>query len=394
LNGDNAICSNTAPWDGGTVPASLLWAGELIVDNKTGRLHLVISILLGTDGTKGTGRMFGTYISELNDLSGLKFSVPVRVSCVDHDGGFNKYSRIDATIAYDDVNNRYLMAVKRENYGIIDIFSSSAISGGYSYINSISGLQNTDAGSGYFRRSSVEGPALYRMKDGHTWVVAFDPNDTFDGILYVSSSDGFATLSVPKKLEMARFRHGSITAGVGLPPQAIKNLEDVRNGISGYSALTQIPLNFVKLTESCSIIPRSDTVYWSDTDITVTLVAPNTISGNMNYPRRFYFCLRTNSRLIKMRISGAVSGGVWDIGWGVNSDRLIEFFYENLNNVYRSEAMGAVSYTQTRLKADTGTNSINASSVTWAPRHAKTYVITDGDGTMIINALPNMPVGT
>ncbi|MGQ6110047.1 hypothetical protein ACUNHI_27975, partial [Serratia sp. IR-2025] len=54
----------------------------------------------------------------------------------------------------------------------------------------------------------------------------------------------------------------------------------------------------------------------------------------------------------------------------------------------------AVSYTQTRLKADTGTNSINASSVTWAPRHARTYVITDGDGTMIINALPNMPVGT
>ncbi|MDE1508182.1 phage tail fiber protein [Serratia nevei] len=396
LNGDNAICSNTVPWDGGTVPASLLWAGELVIDRKTGKLHLVISIIIGVDGTTGrpASRLFGTYISELTDLSGLKFSVPVRVSCVDHDGGFNKYSRIDATIAYDDVNNRYLMAVKRENYGVIDIFSSSTISGGYSYINSISGLQDTDAGSGYFRRSSVEAPALYRMKDGYTWVIAFDPNDTFDGILYVSSSDGFATLSVPKKLEMARFRHGSITAGVGLPPQAIKNLEDARNGISGYSALTQIPLNFIKLTESCSIIPRSDTVYWSDSDITVTLVAPNAISGNMNYPRRFYFCLRTNSRLIRMRISGAVAGGVWDIGWGVNSDRLIEFFYENLSNVYRSEAMGAVSYTQTRLKADAGTNSINASSVTWAPRHAKTYIITDSDGTMTINALPNMPVGT
>ncbi|MGQ5746344.1 tail fiber/spike domain-containing protein [Serratia marcescens] len=395
LNGNAAICSTVTPWDGGTVPASLLWAGELIVDNTTGALHLVISILLGIDGTNGkSGRMFGTYISELTDVDSLTFSVPQRVSVFEEDGSFNKYSRIDATIAHDDINNRYLMAVKRENYGIIDIFFSGEISGQYQYLNSIRCLQTTGAESGYFRKSSIEAPALYRLKDNSTWVVAFDPNDTFDGILYVTSADGFATVSGPKKLEMARFRHGSIFSGVSLEPQALKNLDDCRNGISGYSALTQIPLNFVKLTENCSIIPRSDTVYWTDSDITVSLVAPAAVGGNMNYPRRFYFCLRSNSKLIRMRVAGAVSGGVWDIGWGVNNDRLIEFFYENLSNVYRSEAMGAVSYVQTRLKADAGTNSINENEVTWAPRHAKTYVIVDSDGPMTIHALPDMPVGT
>ncbi|KOR02484.1 family 43 glycosylhydrolase [Pluralibacter gergoviae] len=395
LNGDAAICSSVNSWDGGTVPASLLWAGELIIDHKTGKLHLIISILIGVDTTKGNSdRMFGTYISELTDVGNLTFSVPSRISVVENDGTTNKYSRIDATIAYDDVNSRYLMAVKRENYGIIDIFQSNSITGVFSYINSITALQTTGAAGSYYRKSSIEAPALYRLKDGVTWVVAFDPNDTFDGILYVSSSDGFTTMTTPKRLGMPPFRHGSVVRGFGLSPQAIKNLEDCRNGINGYTPLAQLPLNFVKLTESCSIIPRSDTVYWTDSDITVTLVAPTVIAGNMSYPRRFYFCLRTNSRLIKMRVTGAVAGGVWDIGWGVNNDRLIEFFYETLSSVYRSEAMGAVSYVQTRLKTDAGTNSINESSVTWAPRHAKTYVITDSDGTITINALPDMPVGT
>ncbi|MCK1065094.1 hypothetical protein [Pluralibacter gergoviae] len=395
LNGDSAICSNSIPWDGGTVPATLLWAGELIIDPTTGKLHLIISILIGVDGTKGNAdRMFGTYISELTDATDLRFSVPQRISALEQDGSVNKYSRIDATIAYDDVNSRYLMAVKRENYGIIDIFQSSTIGGVFSYINSITALQTTSAAGSYYRKSSIEAPALYRLKDGITWVVAFDPNDTFDGILYVSSSDGFTTMTTPKRLGMPPFRHGSVVPGFGLSPQAIKNLGDCRNGINGYTPLAQLPLNFVKLTESCSIIPRSDTVYWTDSDITVTLVAPTVIAGNMSYPRRFYFCLRTSSRLIKMRITGAVAGGVWDIGWGVNNDRLIEFFYETLSSVYRSEAMGAVSYVQTRLKTDAGTNSINESSVTWAPRHAKTYIITDSDGTIIINALPDMPVGT
>ncbi|KMK11020.1 hypothetical protein ABW06_23300 [Pluralibacter gergoviae] len=395
LNGDSAICSSVNSWDGGTVPASLLWAGELIIDHKTGKLHLIISILIGVDTTKGNSdRMFGIYISELTDIDNLTFSVPSRISVVDNDGTTNKYSRIDATIAYNDINSRYLMAVKRENYGIIDIFQSNSIAGVFSYINSITALQTTGASGSYYRKSSIEAPTLYRMKDGVTWVVAFDPNDTFDGILYVSSSDGFTTMTTPKRLGMPPFRHGSVVPGFGLSPQAIKNLEDCRNGINGYTPLAQLPLNFVKLTESCSIIPRSDTVYWTDSDITVTLVAPTVIAGNMSYPRRFYFCLRTNSRLIKMRVTGAVAGGVWDIGWGVNNDRLIEFFYETLSSVYRSEAMGAVSYVQTRLKADTGTNSINENNVTWAPRHAKTYVIVDGDGPMTIHALPDMPVGT
>lgn len=396
LNGRNAICSNTTPWDGGTVPASLLWAGELFIDPKTNKLHLIISILIGTDTTAGgRGNLFGTYISELTNLSSLTFSVPVRISAQENDSTINKYSRIDAALAFDETNNRYLMAVKRENYGIIDIFQCATLTGTYTFINSITGMQSTGTNSGYYLKSSIEAPSIYKLKNSNTWVVAFDPNDTFDGILYVSSSDGFATMAAPRRLRMAKLRHGSVMSGWNLSPQAFKNLDDCRNGISGVSVTKDRPLNFVKITENCSLIPRSDTVYWADDSFTVTLVTPTTIQTR-DYPRNFYFCVRSNSRLVKLRITGAVSGGVWDIGWGVNTDRVIEFFYETLSNAYRSEAMGAVSYAQTRLKSDAGgVNSINASgSITWVPRHAKTYIILDSDGPMIINALPNMPVGT
>lgn len=396
LNNGSAICSNTVAWDGGTRPASLLWAGEFFVDPQTEKLHLIISILIGTDenATNTNKYLFGTYICELTDLSSLTFSVPTRISVTEDDGSTDKYSRIDASFAYDDVNNRYLMAVKRENKGIIDVFESSDLLDGYTFVNSITGMSSTGADSGYFKKSSIEAPSIYKLKNSNTWIVAFDPNDTFDGILYVSTTDNFATFAVPKRLRLARLRHGSVVSGWNLTPQAIKNLEDCRNGMSGLSVVRDRPLNFIQITESCSLIPRSDTVYWASDSVTVTLVSPTAISGNVDYPRNFYFCLRSNSKLIRLRVTGKVSGGMWDIGWGVNNDRLIEFFYESLSDVYRSEATGAVSYVATRLRTEAGTNSINESEVTWAPRHARTYTIVDADGPVVINALPNMPVGT
>ncbi|HDS1152658.1 TPA: hypothetical protein QDZ66_003454 [Pluralibacter gergoviae] len=388
LNGDFAICSDTEAWDSGSIPAKYLWAGEFFINPKTNKLHLIISILIGNDN------YFGTYLCELESLDNLTFTIPVRVSVNEDDGSVNRYSRIDAAIAFDDINNRYLMAVKRETFGFIDIFYSTVLEGPYYYLNSITGLTSTGASSGYFRKSSIEAPSIYKLKNSNTWVVSFDPNDTFDGILYVTTSDDFSSLSVPRSLRLAKLRHGSVMTGDNLTPQAIKNLEDCRNGMSGFSVVKNRPLNFIQIKENGSLIPRSDTVYWADQSVNVTLVTPSSLSGNVDYPRNFYFCMRSSSRLVRLRVTGAVAGGNWDIGWGVNNDRLIEFFYESLSNVYRSEAAGALSYTQTRLTVDAGTNSINASDITWAPRHAKTYVILDADGTVTINALPDMPVGT
>lgn len=392
LNGSFAICSNTVAWDSGTVPASLLWAGELFIDPPSGALKLTISILLGVDDTTG-GRYFGTYISELADLDTLSFTVPKRLHVIEHDGSTDKFSRIDAVVEYDASHARYIQVAKRENYGILDVFSAPSIDGQYTYLSSITSLQSTGAASGYLLKSSIEAPSIYQLKNGSTWVISFDPNDTFDGIKYVTTTD-FISFSVPQRLRMPNFRHGSVKRGHGhLSPGALKALTDAKNGISGYSPIKERPVNFIRITADCSIIPQSDTVYWADASYSVSLVTPSVV-GSLDYPRNFYFCVRSNSRLVRLRVTGAVSGGNWDIGWGVSNNRIIEFFYESLNNVYRSEAIGNPSYTSTRLKVDAGSTNINPSSIVWAPQHGRTYTIVDSDGTITINALPNMPVGT
>lgn len=396
LNGNSAICSNTVPWDGGTVPASLLWAGEFFSDPKTKKLYLIISILIGTDTTGGgSGRLFGTYMSELTDINTLKFSVPVRISATENDGSVNKYSRIDADIAYDNVSNSYIMAAKRENYGIIDVFKSSTISGPYSYANTITGMQTTGSSSGYQVRSGIEAPTIYKLRGSNTWAIAFDPNDTFDGINYVTSSDGFITVSAPAKLRMAQLRHGSIMDGSTLTPKALKDLHDCQSGISGQSISRDRQLNFIRITENCSIVPSSNTVYWADDDYNVTLVTPNNRNNNRDFPKNFYFCFRSNNSGKRLVVTGSVAGGPWNLGFGRSNNQIVEFFYEFLSNTYRCEIQGGESFTQTRLKADAGgSNSINGGGVTWYPRHGRTYVITDSDGPMTINALPEAPVGT
>lgn len=393
LNGNSAICSTTIPWDTGTLPAKYLWAPELIVDN--GELYCVISIYLGYDRTanpSSTANFFGTYASKLLNANNLTFQAPVRISAIDPGSvGVNYYSRIDADIAYDEANKRYIMAAKRENYGLIDVFTSSSFLGQFTFSGTVS-MQTQGAATGYLPKSGIEGPALFKMKNG-LFALAFDTNDSFDGITYVTSNNAFTTYDTPRKLGMDRLRHGSIKRASedNINGKGIRDLCNARASIAGNNDV--YPLTFIRIDSDSEIIPQSNTVYWVQSTLKITLKLPATVE-NKDYPRNFYFCVRTNSKDVVLNVEGPVAGGPWAIGWGITNNQIIEFFYESGSSVYRSSLGGSKRFNTPILTAETGTNDINNGSLAWTPTNGSSYRIQNSTGTCTIYDLPDMPVGS
>ncbi|WP_241646869.1 hypothetical protein [Rosenbergiella metrosideri] len=394
LNNGSAICSNSASWDTGTIAASKLWAPEFSFDPVSGSLYLTISILLGVDSsvTTSTANYFGTYICKLTDLDSLKFSVPTRLNTVDNTGTTNGWSRIDANIQYDSVNSRYIQVVKRENYSIIDTFECSTIDGTYTYLGTIDALKTSPgtASSGYYVYSGIEGCFPFLMRDNATWVVGFDQNGTTDGILYVTTTD-FKTFSAMSPLRMPKMRHGTIVRGdLTLDQKGVNDLYKAQLNGSGYLPVKRSRLNFVQIKSNIAIIPRADTVYWASSTFTVTLITPSAT----DIPKNFYFCTRSNDRSVYLRVTGAIVPGNFDIGWGINNNKVIEFFFESLSSVYRSTETVTSPYTGTNLVTDAGSTAINQSSISWVPRNGRTYIVNSTVGAATIYQLPDMPIGT
>ncbi len=394
LNNGSAICSNSAAWDTGSIAASKLWAPEFSFDPVSGDLYLTISILLGVDSTvtTSTANYFGTYICKLTDFDSLTFSVPERLNTVDDTGTTNGWSRIDANIQYDATNKRYVQVVKRENYSIIDTFACSAIDGTYTYLGTIDALKTSPgtADSGYFPYSGIEGCFSFLMRDNATWIVGFDQNGTAEGILYVTTTD-FKTFSAMSPLRMPKMRHGTIVRGnLTLDQKGVNDLYKAQLNGSGYLPVKRSRLNFVQITSNISIIPRADTVYWASSTYTVTLITPSAT----DVPKNFYFCTRSNDRSVYLRVTGAITPGNFDIGWGINNNKIIEFFYESLSSVYRSTEVVTSAYTGTNLVTDAGTAAINQSSISWIPRNGRTYIVNSTVGAATIYKLPDMPMGT
>ncbi|OCN74165.1 hypothetical protein AN665_0225975 [Serratia marcescens] len=334
LNGNEAICSRKKAWGKGTRGADKLWAPELIVESD--ELYVIISIYLGYDQSSSPtakSNYFGTYIAKCTDINEMRFSEPSRIDYHESDGSINKYSRIDADIVKDIENKKYLLAAKRENYGVIDVFHSTSFLGPYEYVSTVS-MSAGGAEIEYLMRSGIEAPCLFQLKTGE-WAMIFDPNDTFDGITYITSRDGFFSFSKPQKLRLPKFRHGTIKSGryEGLTAKGVQDLYRCKTATSAAISSQVIPNNFIRIKENCSIIPQSDTVYWANASYKVTLIAPN----RGDCPRSFYFCVRSSDRSVVLSLNGAIVGGSYDLGWGISNERIIEFFYDGLDNKYRCE---------------------------------------------------------
>ncbi|HDG7825906.1 TPA: hypothetical protein PCJ76_004841 [Klebsiella quasipneumoniae] len=204
LGGNETITSSYRLWDNSDVPSRYVWAPELIKDSRD-ILYIVASVQIGIDSNKkNTMKFFGLYLSRCDDTNKFIFSKAKRIKLIEYDGAINKYSRIDPFIIYDEPQSRYILATKRENFGVIDFFESSVISGDYKYIGCLD-LHSLNSSM------DIEGPSICWQRN--KWYVYFDSYYLRKGIMYVTTSD-FKLFSKPKgcNIDRAEFmRHGTIS---------------------------------------------------------------------------------------------------------------------------------------------------------------------------------------
>uniref|UniRef100_UPI003A97CBB1 hypothetical protein n=1 Tax=Klebsiella pneumoniae TaxID=573 RepID=UPI003A97CBB1 len=109
----------------------------------------------------------------------------------------------------------YILAVKRENFGVIDIFESMSIDRGYRLIGTI----NLHSGFEESKWVDIEAPIVYKI-DNRQWVLAFDAYTDAHGILFVTTTD-FIAFTNPRRLRLGhkniiRMRHGTIQKSLSL----------------------------------------------------------------------------------------------------------------------------------------------------------------------------------
>ncbi len=215
LNGDSTIFNRTKPWGTGSIPAYNVWAPNLVLD-KNSNIHVFISILENFDvNFPGEKKLFfGIYSSKLTFGNMPKVSSPVKIELF-MNGVQDKYSRIDPCVVYVDDINKYIMAVKRENFGCVDFFYANDIYGPYEFISTLDFYK-------VYGFIHIEGPALVKI-DG-LWYVFFDSYYNGTGIGYCCTYD-FKTFTHPVfDLFGGHIRHGSVGS-----TDSLKASIDVKN---------------------------------------------------------------------------------------------------------------------------------------------------------------------
>lgn len=214
LDGNIPICSKSRIWADGEEPALHLWAPEFIAVD--GKLYITASIYQGKDKLASTKKnKFSIGIAEVINLSFSSFGKMRKIFLSDSSFRRLSYSRIDAVISKDLFRNIYILAVKRENFGVIDIFESMSIDRGYRLIGTI----NLHSGFEESKWVDIEAPIVYKI-DNRQWVLAFDAYTDAHGILFVTTTD-FIAFTNPRRLRLGhkniiRMRHGTIQKSLGL----------------------------------------------------------------------------------------------------------------------------------------------------------------------------------
>ena len=206
LGGNESISSAKRLWDNASIPTKIIWAPEFVVD-KHSDLYIVAAVQTGFDRTtNGKDKFFELYMSKCTISNGsYSFTKAKRVKVLDSNRKYGFYSRIDPFIIYDNDNNRYILAAKRENYGVIDFFVSSDLYGDYIYTGTLE-LHSIN------KKMDIEGPSIIYNKNTKVWCIYFDSYYLNQGIMYVKTSN-FTEFSQPLLVQQNTFsqlRHGTI----------------------------------------------------------------------------------------------------------------------------------------------------------------------------------------
>lgn len=327
-DGVTPVFSNSRIWSngGGTVATSKSWAQEPCID-ADGNLYIMASLYVGIDTTAGstTDNLFAIGISQCLDFDTLKFGYPTKMSLYTDSSTADVYSRIDPSLHYDSTNATYVLGVKRENYGYVEMFTSTSITGTFTKVAAIQ-PPSTAPSTMYF-----EGPSVFGLRTGGVGVSV----DDYYGPTgqWLSTSTDLATFSSPKSMRMPFARHGSIRYYDDLPLSAQYYIAIKQLRGSTIRVNNERP-KFTHYTASQTLIPVADTIYWTSTSaLTLTIALPTDQPA-----KRFYVFLNTATVSAYTTISGVINGGDVVIGYGVNNYNLVEFVYNSTDKKYIANA--------------------------------------------------------
>lgn len=220
LDDNTTIFNNSISTIQGKIPTNNVWAPSLF-KAPNDSLYVFISVVEDIDKNFSAHEKklkFDIFISKLIDFNQLTFSKPKKINLyngseVDH------FSRIDPCVIFDDLKGKYILSVKRENFGCIDFFESSEIDGDYQLISTLDFYKK-------FGFIHIEGPAVLRI--GNLWCVFFDSYYDGSGIGYCCTKD-FVNFTSPEFHVFGKhIRHGSL--GSTDSYEAIKNARFFING--------------------------------------------------------------------------------------------------------------------------------------------------------------------
>ncbi|WP_447880326.1 tail fiber/spike domain-containing protein [Serratia fonticola] len=360
--GDVAVCSNTTPAPGGTVPASNLWAPELV--EYDGELYVFISIRANPDELDINGQLipsFRPYVSKCTDINNFSFSPPVMID-------IKPGNKIDPDVIYDETIDMFVMVIKNEYSKALEVHRALSLNGPYTF------LQEITLGE------PVEGPSIVKIAGGAKRIY-FDPFSTKTGIQYVETTD-WTNYSVTKQVDMARMRHGSVS---NVKFDGNKFYDVIKlSGLGSSRSEVQTQTQFVVLSAGTrTIAPAEDTVYCTSGSSVVEI---NLMKG----AARFSVCVRSNNNFAGITLSGLVLSN-YVFGFGKNKDVVIELMFDAQVGKYR-----VIDFTKIappiNLVTSAGTIEINKLSVSWAPDYGCTYITNGADGDEItIYDLPLNP---
>lgn len=220
LDSSQTIFNKSISTINGSTPTNNIWAPNLYIDKKD-NLYVFISIVSSLDNNFSLGEKklkFDVFISKLIDLNELSFAKPKKIRLFNN-GEIDQFSRIDPCVIFDDSKNKYILSVKRENFGCIDFFESSEIYGDYNLISTLDFYKTF----GYIH---IEGPAVLRI--GSLWYVFFDSYYDGSGIGYCCTKDFINFTSPEFHVFGKHIRHGSL--GSTDSSDAIKDARFFING--------------------------------------------------------------------------------------------------------------------------------------------------------------------
>lgn len=296
---------------GGTAPTiTTIWAPELYVEN--GELYLLATCNANgttTDEDGTTVNFMLPFICKCTDINALTFDEPTAMFTN------NSVTHIDVSLAKKD--GTYYVAIKNEYSKEIEIWTSTTLRSGYTYLSTAT-----------FDGIAVEGPSLVWSNARQTWRLYADAF-RLQGIGYYIETSSLTSWGSPTRVD-ANFdiRHGTVIN--------LANLEDSVSAIESFktaAALSHYAPNValgtnVGITADTTVVPENNAVYRVSGSTVATLTV-NAQGGDV-----FYAIVSSGVASANLIVTGSKVDGTHNLGLGRGNLTLFKFMYNQTTGFY------------------------------------------------------------